>query len=642
MKKIGVIGVGSAGIVSLNHFCTWLDNSWEIVSIYDPAIKTLGVGESTNANFVKNLETGIDFTILKDLDTLDGTLKYGTKFIDWRVDEWVNPLIEGAVAVHFDTNKLKDFVLPRLKEKWGEKFRIIEGTVTEVLQDAVCSTIKVDDTYHTFDFIIDCRGFPTDFSDYNMSNCSLVNHCLVHDHKTFNPVEATEHWATKNGWMFGVPLQTRCSYGYLYNDEITSKDDAIADMSDLLNVPVDELTTREYEFKPYYAKKFLDGRILKNGNRAIFFEPISATSIYMYVRICSIFCDFLLGKYNSTDVNQSLRNDIEDLETLIRYYYHGGSNYNTTFWKKAKSSAIEQLKGDYKFYRLVTNYVDLVRKQIPYSDAGMIFNPSSWHQLDKNFKFNYFTEGNTFPFDMARIDKHLNFLDDRHYEETVGSRVSEFKENGWLHIKNCLEPLTVDLVTSYARFDEEQNFQPEEDGAQIPGAHSKYADPLMESLLLQLKPIMEKSTGLSLYPTYSYFRVYRPGDTLAPHKDRSSCEVSTTVCFYFDYKEEQDTYSWPIYMDNKPCVMAPGDLIVYRGCDLEHWRDEFKAPKGSWHVQAFFHYVDADGPFESFKFDGRPYIGYLSEEKKLYHESLKNRAKLPAPVSKKYISFTNK
>jgi hypothetical protein len=164
----------------------------------------------------------------------------------------------------------------------------------------------------------------------------------------------------------------------------------------------------------------------------------------------------------------------------------------------------------------------------------------------------------------------------------------------------------------------------------------------MESLLLQLKPIMEKSTGLSLYPTYSYFRVYRPGDTLAPHKDRSSCEVSTTVCFYFDYKEEQDTYSWPIYMDNKPCVMAPGDLIVYRGCDLEHWRDEFKAPKGSWHVQAFFHYVDADGPFESFKFDGRPYIGYLSEEKKLYHESLKNRAKLPAPVSKKYISFTNK
>ena len=59
MKKLGVIGVGSAGIISLNYFCAYLDNSWEIVSIHDPNIKTLGIGESTNPFFVKLLKSGV-------------------------------------------------------------------------------------------------------------------------------------------------------------------------------------------------------------------------------------------------------------------------------------------------------------------------------------------------------------------------------------------------------------------------------------------------------------------------------------------------------------------------------------------------------------------------------------------------------
>ena len=73
MKKLGIIGVGSAGIISLNHFCACLDNSWEIVSIHDPNIKILGIGESTNPFFVKLLKSGVDFTSLEDLDNLDGT-----------------------------------------------------------------------------------------------------------------------------------------------------------------------------------------------------------------------------------------------------------------------------------------------------------------------------------------------------------------------------------------------------------------------------------------------------------------------------------------------------------------------------------------------------------------------------------------
>ena len=43
-------------------------------------------------------------------------------------------------------------------------------------------------------------------------------------------------------------------------------------------------------------------------------------------------------------------------------------------------------------------------------------------------------------------------------------------------------------------------------------------------------PIMEKKTGLKLHPTYSYARIYKAGDImLKRHKDRFSCEISTTL-----------------------------------------------------------------------------------------------------------------
>ena len=40
---------------------------------------------------------------------------------------------------------------------------------------------------------------------------------------------------------------------------------------------------------------------------------------------------------------------------------------------------------------------------------------------------------------------------------------------------------------------------------------------------------MEKETGLSLYPTYVYVRIYKKGDILHRHKDEFSCEISTTM-----------------------------------------------------------------------------------------------------------------
>jgi hypothetical protein len=201
----------------------------------------------------------------------------------------------------------------------------------------------------------------------------------------------------------------------------------------------------------------------------------------------------------------------------------------------------------------------------------------------------------------------------------MNTNVETFKDNGYTVVRGAVNKEIVDLITQYALFDEMQNFNPD---VQVPGAHVKYADPLMESLLLKLQPIIEENTGLKVYPTYSFYRIYSPGDELVPHKDRPSCELSITISLGYDYKGSD--YQWPIFVDGNPVALQPGDLVCYRGVDLPHWREPFVAPEGSWHVQAFLHYVDASGPYSEYKFDNRSSIGELEK----FDESL------PSYVSK--------
>jgi hypothetical protein len=160
---------------------------------------------------------------------------------------------------------------------------------------------------------------------------------------------------------------------------------------------------------------------------------------------------------------------------------------------------------------------------------------------------------------------------------------------------------------------------------QIPDTYSIYGDPVMETLLMKVLPKMMKETGLNLVPTYSYARVYKKGDILHRHKDRPSCEISTTVNLGGD--------PWPIFIDGtgadsilsgseattviKPgapegtkVLLEVGDMLVYSGCELEHWRQPFD---GNICGQVFLHYNHVNGPFaDKNKFDGRPMLGLPS------------------------------
>ena len=149
--------------------------------------------------------------------------------------------------------------------------------------------------------------------------------------------------------------------------------------------------------------------------------------------------------------------------------------------------------------------------------------------------------------------------------------------------------------------------QYEEPDGQIPNTYSQYSNIAMETLLLKCQPEMEKVTGLKLNPAYTYARIYKKGDELKRHKDRFSCEISTTMNLAGE--------DWPIYLEpsgkeNMKGIkinLKPGDMLVYSGCELEHWREQFQ---GDVCVQVFLHYNHVNGQFaEKNKFDKRPLLG---------------------------------
>lgn len=149
------------------------------------------------------------------------------------------------------------------------------------------------------------------------------------------------------------------------------------------------------------------------------------------------------------------------------------------------------------------------------------------------------------------------------------------------------------------------------DSQSSPKTFCVYGDATFDTLLSKLLPLMNNETGLKLIPTYSYARVYINGDELLRHKDRKSCEYSTTLHLGGD--------EWPIYIEPSgeegkkgvEVILKPGDMLIYKGCELEHWRNKFN---GTTSGQVFLHY-NLESDIDNL-FDKRLHLGLPSSFKK--------------------------
>ena len=174
----------------------------------------------------------------------------------------------------------------------------------------------------------------------------------------------------------------------------------------------------------------------------------------------------------------------------------------------------------------------------------------------------------------------------------------EFEDNGYLVIPKILSKELLDFIDVYVnnviRVNEINGINICQD-PQVPNTPSLYRDRVMENLSDFLLPKIESATGLKLLPTYTFFRVYKAGDILEKHRDREACEISISLCL------RKKGNIWPIYINNTAVMLEEGDAVLYRGCEVEHWREPYT--EGTKQAQVFLHYVDANGPYTEWKND---------------------------------------
>lgn len=184
---------------------------------------------------------------------------------------------------------------------------------------------------------------------------------------------------------------------------------------------------------------------------------------------------------------------------------------------------------------------------------------------------------------------------------------SHFHRAGYLLVPDLLKPADAKRLYIHARL-LARKAGPSPGDPQVAGTPFFYADPAMETLLEQLTPTVERLSARRLFPTYSYFRVYKHGDELRRHVDRPACEISLSLCLGADAAGP-----WPLFVEGPQGIASaslnPGDGLLYKGTECPHWREPFS---GSAHAQVFLHYVDQAGPHAAWKFDKRDRLATYS------------------------------
>lgn len=335
-KRIAIVGAGNAGCITALHYNKYLkkiDNDYEISIYHSPIqhpMERVGQGTLIEITALISEELGINWYN----NTIDATFKTAFMYEGWGKKQYniFAPFKDMAgLAIHFVPQKLSKAVLE------SGYFNVNDKTIVDPEKEIDA------------DVIFDCRGRNNrDKSNYSTLT-NPVNSVLLCDKSGRDPdLIYTRCVATKNGWTFIIPNKDSVSYGYLYNDMITSKEDAKNDFLNGFDLPE---VDGELQFENYVAKNmFVGERTVLNGNRYSFVEPMEATSLDIYQLLCTYAWDHFFDGKEKNICNIEMKTVVKEIQNFILWHYQSGSKYDSPFWNYAKSLSF---KPDYKFKSMV-------------------------------------------------------------------------------------------------------------------------------------------------------------------------------------------------------------------------------------------------------------------------------------------------
>ena len=364
--KIVIIGGGSAGVWTALHFAYGTRNNKdiEVELIHDPEIETSPVGQGSTLDVVQLLyqACGTDWYH----NEIRATPKLGILYENWskRTPNFYHPFPFNQIAIQADPKYLQKYIL---NSGW---FGVREENVTDL--DAVDANV-----------IFDCRGNIGKGDIEYESLYSPVNSGLLAVGPQTNPQLWSRHVATPDGWTFVIPNTTETlSYGYLYNSDITSMEEAKTNFREVFPEAKgsysqhfehkDEI--KNLPFESYMAKEPLridsNGRkIILNGNRLSFLEPMESTAIALYLNVAEFTFDWIIDghkdEFRMKDVTSNINKRIHEIHKFISWHYIRGSIYDTPFWRAAQAETTAIFEQPNENFQNIVNGV----KSIDYIDC---------------------------------------------------------------------------------------------------------------------------------------------------------------------------------------------------------------------------------------------------------------------------------
>jgi len=318
--KIAIVGAGNAACATalqlqlVNCKC-----KNEITIYHSDKYPIEKVGQGTLPGFPEVLYNilGVDW----HNNSIDATIKTGILYEGWGKKQYeiFHPFAMHSIGAHINPSKLSTLLLE-------------SGLVNVVDKDVIDPEKEID-----ADWIYDCRGRHNRDKDNYDKLITPVNSVLLSSRyklpsDNFNHTRAV---ATPNGWTFIIPLKDTISYGYLYNDKITSAQQAGEDFVSRFRV---SHADHELKFDSYYAKNmFIGERTILQGNAYGFIEPLEATAINFYQDLCAQSIEHMFNNTSKARVNERVRHMMKRIETFLLWHYQFGSQYDTPFWEYAKS-----------------------------------------------------------------------------------------------------------------------------------------------------------------------------------------------------------------------------------------------------------------------------------------------------------------
>jgi len=380
-KKISIIGRGTAGCISYLSLRKEDRRDLSIDWYFNSKKPTSSVGEGTTNSFPFLLSDMKGLSLTSDYGKIDARPKLGIEYEGWGKNDFIHPFSGGFHGLHFDAVKFQDEVFNAAKND-----SLVNFFDKEVSHDGIDA-----------DYIVDCSGRPEISEDFIKPKYIPVNsvHVTQCAWKSEPKWDNTKTIARRYGWVFVIPLRSRCSVGYLYNKDITSLQDVIDDVEEVINdlgvFPTEK--TNSFNFENYIRKEIIQDRVSYAGNSGFFLEPMEATTLDAVMRVAE-WSNYAMRSSNvravCDDGNNAMRNFFTEVEYFIMMHYAAGSKWKNDFWdfaqergKLALEAALKdsRLKG---FYRSPNNltfmgsgnfFFEPISYAINLQNLGLSFDP---------------------------------------------------------------------------------------------------------------------------------------------------------------------------------------------------------------------------------------------------------------------------